>query len=421
MNLPRPSLLSLFGLLISLQLFAPSAKADVWIATKTWDDTADAQFSAWIKQLPMDIFSRKDSPYYGIATDCAEAVYTLRTIFAYENSLPVNFVNPARANLANTNSDFDSTPAGLPRLKRFVSLLKSKTNTATLTADTYPIEINRTYLKAGAVFLHPQSGSSVPITYRSGHVYYIQDVFENGMVSYFSSTVPAMVRDLQTRIDIDFAPMNTDGGYRAWKHPGASPPEPGLSREQFSFANWHPNAYGDGDLWDAWQHVIRQRLALRDASPTEELKANLQNVAGYMKERNHLIQMSWSVYQHKYHGQSCMSDADYEDYATPTRDVKIQSELQSLQDAARIYLRAEGQDSGSQGLSDLFSKYTFEVMPGVRMDLNQLWTTFETTTVLSISEPEHSPKVRWGLETQPVWPCPNRAKQYRGGDQAGQG
>ncbi len=391
-----------------------TARADVWTANNVWDDAAEAKFGQWIKSLPMDVFSRPDSPYYGIATDCAEAVYTLRTIFSYENKLPVHFNNYEGKNLTNNNKDFDAVPEGTARLRKFINFVKAHTDTATLTADTYPIEINRTYLKAGAVFLHPESGKSVPITYRSGHVYYIQDVEQNGMIRYFSSTVPAMVRDLQTRVDIDFAPMNKTGGYRAWKRPQSGAGQPGFSEEQFTFANWRPNAYGDGDLWDAWQKVIRRRMQLRKATLHEEVEAKVENVKGYMKERNNLVQMGWRVYQSKYlrRGLKCMDDADYDDYSTPTRDVKIQSELIDLQTAVTNLLNS-AQGSG-QLRQDVFASYKFEVMPGMTVDANELWNTFETDTVIAISEPEHSPEVRWGLKQISIdqWPCPERRKQY---------
>jgi hypothetical protein len=163
--------------------------------------------------------------------------------------------------------------------------------------------------------------------------------------------------------------------------------------------------------------VVRSRLALRSSTPTEEFNAALENVAGYINERANLVQNGWNLYQKKYHNQSCMNASDYDSYSTPTRDVKIQSELQALQQAAVDYLNAENEDSSLQGVARLFMRYKFTVLPSAPpVDLNHIWNAFETETVLAISEPEHSPEVRWGLEPQKQWPCVERAKNYVGGE-----
>lgn len=401
-------------ILTFLALLPSLSRADVWRAQNHWDDTQDSLFSEWIRQLPMDIFSRKDSPYQGIATDCADAAYTLRTIFAYEHGLPVKFTGSGAQDLSNSNRMFDSEIDPLKRLRKFIRYVNYYTNTQTLVSDSYPVAITRKLIHGGALFLHPESNanSGVPITYRAGHVYYIQDVYENGMVRYFSSTVPVAVRELQPRIDIIFAPLDVTGGFRYWKRPD-SEVRPGFNdRDQFTLAGWKKNGYGDADLWWNWSKAVRQRLALREATDEEEFKASVENVEGYITERTRLVNDAWNLYQKKYHGQSCMNAEDYDAFSTPTRDVKIQSELQYLYHWAHHYLNAQGADSSDVGVDRLLTQYRYTVTPGVSIDLAQIWKAFNTDIVLAISEPEHSPAVRWGLEAQGRWPCPQRAHQY---------
>lgn len=398
----------LAALLLSSALWLSPAHADVWPTTKSWDDAADAAFSQWVAKVPLDLFTRKSSPYYGISTDCADAAYVLRSIFAFENGLPVKFSNMDRRDLSNSNKTWDNLPEGQARLRKFLSFVRSHTNTRTLVADTYPVEISREHVKAGTLFLHPEGNKDVPLTYRAGHVYYVQNVFENGMIRLLSSTVPSAVRELQPRVEIIFAPFGTNGGYRAWKRLG-SDAHPGESQMQFSLGRWKPNGYRDGALWQRWHDAVRAKLALRKATPREEFEGALENVNGYIVERTRLVMESWRTYQRKYRGGGCMEESDYDSYSTPTRDVKIQSELEALRRATR---RAVGES----GVAREFAKYKYEVVPGHEVDLNHLWDAFETNTVLSISEPEHSPEVRWGIESQGSWPCPDRAKNYVGGD-----
>jgi len=295
-----------------------------------------------------------------------------------------------------------------------MAFVRSHVDTRTLINDSYPIKINRENVRSGAMFLHPRT-SDAPVTYQAGHVYYIQDVYENGMVRYFSSTVPIAVREMQPRIDITFAPFAKSGGFRAWKRPHSNE-QPGFDDvDQFNLAMWRPNAWRDGNLWTKWTKAIRRRLQLRQATVEEELNAKIENVAGYIKERTQWVEQSWRFYQRKYYGQNCMSASDYDAYSTPTRDVKIQNELMDLKYAAVNYLMANTGTWSEQAIQELFSRYQWQVLPGVSVDLNHLWVTFETKVVLAISEPEHSSEVRWGLRAQEKWPCPERAKQYSGG------
>jgi hypothetical protein len=209
--LAKAVLASSVGLILSLPTVSHAA---VWDTTRQWDDAADQEFGLWIKNLNMDIFMNPSSPYKGIATDCAHAAYTLRIIFASEHGLPIKFEGaPAGVDLSNENTQFDKLDTTLEKVRRFIGLMKMHRNTDSLVEDTYPIAINRKTVRSGAMFLNPQNnGKGVPLSYRAGHVYYIQDVYDNGMVKYMSSTVPEAVRDLEPRYGITFAPFGTDGG-----------------------------------------------------------------------------------------------------------------------------------------------------------------------------------------------------------------
>jgi hypothetical protein len=414
----------LFALLIvGFGVPQKDARADVWETTSQWDTRQEEVFSNWIHTLPLSFFTSEKSKYGAIATDCADAAYALRVIFAYEHGLPVQF--SSGADLTNSTKRFDAETDEIKRVRKFIRYVLNETNTRTLIEDTYPIAINRRYLRAGALYLNPDPTPSqirdlgIPAAARSGHVYYIRGVAENGMIDYFSSTVPVMVRDLQLRTEITIAPFATTGGYRAFRWPGLPVSQQnGFSTEQYRFASWHPNDFTGADsLWDDWQAVVRSRLALRQATPMEELQARLTTVQGYIKERTKLVDAGWNLYVKKYHRSACMSSADYDDLSTPSRDVKIQNELIDLKNAAIKYLQSQGEDTDG-ALSGLFDRYNFDLGHGMNANLNQIWSTFNTTTVLVISEPEHSPAVRWGLKTQGEWPCPQNRKNYKNIDLA---
>lgn len=394
----------LYSWLIFLAVFVipGMAKASVWQSTRAWNTQAETEFSQWLQTLDANIFTRPGTPYFGIRTDCADAAYTLRIIFSFEHGLPVKFQDSEQ--LANSNSEYDSIANPNDRVKAFIRDVNLHTGTSTLTSDTYPIEINRQMLRPGAMFLHAAGGENVHITDRAGHVYYIQDVYDNGTIKYLSSTVPIAVRKLTYRYGVDFAPFGINSGYRAWKRPGSNV-QPGMSSEQFHLAGWHPNGVKDWQLWDRWQEAIQSRVRSRLPTSEEKLRYATLNLQNAVAERVLVVKLGWSIYQTKYHGMGCMGKGQYDDYSTPTRDRKIQLYISTLQELT-------GDDGGGQ----VFQSHSLDVGLGSPISLATLYNAFMTKTTIAISEPEHSPEVRWGVRPQGAWPCPHNRKQYYGAE-----
>lgn len=388
-----------------------SAHAKVWQTENQWSDAYEQRFSEFIRTIDTNIFmrSRESSKWGQLLTDCADAAYTLRIIFAYENKLPVSF-DTWDGIFTNNSTAFDEYESGTTRVRRFIARVNYNTDTKTIVRDTYPIAIQRGILRAGTLFVHAQGGSDVPLTYRAGHVYYIQDVPDNGIIRYMSSTVPAAVRELDIRNGIQFAPMRDNGGYRNWKWPD-SESRPNYSTEQFQMGGWVKDSYRDMKVWVSWQKAIVQRVRTRAATNAEELNAMLENVQLVVHNRVAVVDQGWAFYRSNYSTGQCMNGSDYDDHSTPTRDVKIQVELRNFEAAARKYVNA-----GNGNIGSLYKQIKFRIMDGIEVDVNQLKRTFLTETALSISEPEHSREVRWGLQAQGRWPCPERAKAYVGGE-----
>ena len=83
-------------LLVSTQVFA-----DVWVSNNTWNDSWEKRYAEWIKSdVSRDIFLQGR---YSIKTDCADAAYSLRAIFAYENKLPFVIRNPNKYRSSYSN------------------------------------------------------------------------------------------------------------------------------------------------------------------------------------------------------------------------------------------------------------------------------------------------------------------------------
>ncbi|MGZ3695577.1 MAG: hypothetical protein ACXWQO_15815, partial [Bdellovibrionota bacterium] len=71
-----------------------STTAAVWAVRNQWDDSWEAKYQAWVtRSWNVDIFTHPNSPYVGLLPDCADAVYSMRAIFASENGLPFAVVD----------------------------------------------------------------------------------------------------------------------------------------------------------------------------------------------------------------------------------------------------------------------------------------------------------------------------------------
>src|SRR3954470_22785610 len=115
-------MLARFGVFISMLLFwvftGSAAHGSVWETRAQWNAENEAAYSDWISNVDENIFSSSKSPYQGIATDCAEAVYTLRIIFSFEHGLP--FLIPVQNGiLSNEMRRWDSISNNISRLKAF--------------------------------------------------------------------------------------------------------------------------------------------------------------------------------------------------------------------------------------------------------------------------------------------------------------
>lgn len=144
----------LIALIMSTGLMAQAA---VWSSQNVWSQAQEDRYSLWVvENFKADIFSNPKNPWYGISTDCADAVYAARIIFAYENSLPVAFTNieNMKRSLTNSMTNWDRLPEK-DRVRKFIQLVSDLTSTQTLGHDTVPVAIQREFVRPGAIFLNP--------------------------------------------------------------------------------------------------------------------------------------------------------------------------------------------------------------------------------------------------------------------------
>lgn len=399
---------AVFGALL---LGASLSQAAVWQETQSWTPEWEQKYSTWVQnEFNEDIYMTGN--YKGIPTDCADAVYLGRIIFSYENKLPFVIKDSTGGSnrISNQMSRFDGTGDSLQRVRKFMNFVGDATSTKTLPNDTYPVAINRTYIRPGTVWSRPRItkdniwrriiGGNVKED--PGHAEVVKEVTDTGVVNLIGSTVPKDIRMLNTTSSLVFMPIETSTGFRNWKQPSYySQPEeslPGYSLEQFNELG--KGSVGRRNLKD-WTADVQDHLALREESKEENVARQVANVCSLVNARVDIIKKSEARRQ-KLGGQ-CMDAGDYDSYSTPSRDKRIKTTLKQIIDTA-----------GGAGLTSaqrakklkpaLDTCPDIEIAPGQKISLYDFSITMLKGDVSS--NPNDSFAARWGLESASSNNCP---------------
>ena len=133
---------SLFCVLLALLTFLPStASADVWAEENQWDDLWEGRYRQWVRtNWKDDIFMDPSKPvYYKYENDCADAVYAMRLIFAFEHRLPFVINNRDKAGqvVSNRMKTWDNLSPP-QRVRRFMDYVGDMHSSESLRTDSYP-------------------------------------------------------------------------------------------------------------------------------------------------------------------------------------------------------------------------------------------------------------------------------------------
>lgn len=304
-----------------------TSQAAVWQHERDWTEADEKSYAAWVKaNFDPEIFWRTGA-YPNVSTDCADAVYGMRMIYAYENRLPF-VIRSGSGFLNNQSSRFDAVKDPQKRFLAFMKYVMDITNTTTLSDDTYPIEISRDAITPGTMYL--ATGT---------HVYAVIDVTDGGITIIQSSTVPREVR-VMTRVetfpnyipgDLKIKNRKNVDGFRRFKQPRmyaqAAAELPHYSLEQFEKVR---ELRENGLKFYDW---VQSRLALRTETVDERLNRSLLLVCYSSWDRGEAINRGYfaaRIKQIKQKQAPCFTAAEYDEYSTPTRDKRLREYFQQL-------------------------------------------------------------------------------------------
>ncbi|WP_413287664.1 hypothetical protein [Bdellovibrio sp. HCB337] len=389
-------------IIVTAFLGMTSAKAAVWQETQSWDSSWEKKYSEWVRNsFNEEIFV--SGPYKDISTDCSDAVYAARVIFAYEHKLPfvIRDSTGGGSRITNKMSRFDDISDSLKRVRKFIVFVGQATSTKTLPDDTYPVKINREYVRAGTVWTRPRQNAASIIDrivrggagQDPGHAELVKSVSDTGVIYLIGSTVPKAVRQMHTTSSLVFMPVETTTGLRNWipaDYYGRSKSSiPGYSLEQY---NTLGSEGGDSRHIRTWTRDVQKRLALREESKEESIERQADDVCGLVNARVDIVADGEERRRHL--DGACMDQGDYEAYSTPSRDNRIKESLFQIMDAAN----AKG-FTKTQKLKKL--KSYLDRCPDIRISSGRTISLYEFALQLMkgnvSNNPNHNFEARWGL------------------------
>ncbi len=308
-------------------------QASVWVDTKSWSIEEENKYQAWVKSsLKKDIFSNPQSKYYDIKTDCADAIYALRAIYAFENSLPFQFKDPTKflGNdlITNRSSSFDKTIDPVKRLKKFLHFWFPHLGTTTLRLhDSLPVLPSS--LKAGNFFVAPTTQTdSNGEPYKHAHL--IKNLSNKGYYHLLSSTVPAAVRSLKLIKGFPKSKNILENGWGFKRFLWKEDYKHNISQKNLTSVN---SSQYENYIKEYTNEVFKNFIITKE--PFEELiDRKFENICELLEQRiqeiNRIAKLLESNPRKYLDKNSCIKKDAYGVFSTPSRDKDIYKEITDM-------------------------------------------------------------------------------------------
>lgn len=398
-----------------------NASAAVWIDTEKWSVDYEEKYSEWMSSSHVreSMFTDKNSPYYGINPDCADAAYALRAVFAFEHRLPFAITSPSGDRLGKTLNNrmnvWDS--AGDTSEKRLVAMVKeigdSVGSEGLAYLDTFPTAINT--IRNGTLFMF-----KIKARFRKyiRHTMSIKNINPVGTFDVIYSTQAnqrqhgQLIRKKQKEFEqLPHSPW----GFKKFRWPehlgrdlSVIPKELGPSMEQFVLAD----QLGQKEFFK----YVKKTVATENETRGQKLNRAFAAVCDETFARISYVNqaLDWLAQNNN----RCMNYAEYDAYSTPSRDADLKDLYVKLKEAYNDAERAGELDSAKPQIvaftrfiftgtgstnSELESYCPINYRPGVTTDLATIYKRIEKGHLSS--HPNDKVELRWGEATSPKTKC----------------
>ncbi len=354
----------------------------VWeVGDRRWTVEEERRFEKWVDEtMTEDFFIRHKIP-----TDCADAVYAIRWIYARIAHLPAAATTTDGRRIGHWSTDWRHLPTHPEwerdeRFRAALLYLFPRTWTGTLPLDTYPVRISPDSVRPGTLFLVTESHTGI-----IGHVFL--DGSQAHPLQTWESALPVKVQKLSLRYFFSGRPeskarsgivkfrwpVSENGG---WKYL-PSQEHPFYSEEQYapSFCKGHAD----------FVEAVARRIDPADYDPKEKMAKVMGTIARFLRERGPIVQAGYQQCQNG----GCPEPSElWEIHSTPGRDGIIVSLMDHLSQIIES--------------NHLDRKMTKGMMEAIPIDILEnrsvtFYHVYQNHLWLS-SHPEDSIEARWGLE-----------------------
>lgn len=346
----RHYILMLFVLGLSL-----SARAQVWTETNSWSQAWEDRYAEWVRsEWNVEMFSRKTlpngrgNPYYGMRADCADTVYSMRMIFAYENRLPFAVLDPTGSGRLITNrmTRYNSISNQSERFRQFLWFMYGTISTASVPNDTFPVALTPRFVRSGAMIL---------TTKKNHHSWSVKEILPigvpwlvfNSVVSSSSSLVLQQRQSWPNPYWV-FEGDQSPGGYAGFR---AFRPisfigqpvwnVPGYSEEQYNVS------------LAKWQKLATTRLAVRRETDEQQLSRLMNTACNALKDRINSVNDGLRNLRQT---SGCYDYATYDNFSTPNRDQRLFDDIVALRIAYKDIVQVNGAENVSRTMVDRLNK-----------------------------------------------------------------
>ncbi len=353
----------------------------VWeVGDRRWTAEEERQFEKWVDETMTENFFIR----YKIPTDCADAVYAIRWIYARINHLPAAATTREGRWIGHWSTDWKHLPTHPEwhrdgRFRAALLYLLPKTWTGTLPLDTYPVRVSPDSVTPGTLFLVTESHTGIV-----GHVF--TDGSHAHPLQTWESALPVKVQKLNLRYFFSAKPESSArSGLVKFRWPVSENGEwKYLPVEEHPF--YSEDQYTSDFCKDSADFVeaVARRIDPINYVPLEKMVKLMGTVTCYLKERVPIVLTGYE----QCHNAGCPEGSEgWEIHSTPGRDGMIVSLMDHLsqiiasnpreQERAKAMMEAISIDFLENRSFTLYHVYQ-----------NHLWFS---------PHPEDSVEARWGL------------------------
>jgi hypothetical protein len=379
-----PFLALLLILLISTPCFSQTLKESpdqIWqVGDRRWTVEEEHRFEKWMEEtMTEDFFIR-----HRIPTDCADAVYAIRWIYARIAHLPAAATTRDGLRIGHWSTDWKHLPTHPEwdkdeRFRAALLYLLQKTWTGTLPFDTYPVRISRDSVTPGTLFLVTESHTGI-----IGHV--SLDGSQAHPLQTWESALPVKVQKLSLRYFFSTKPESkTRAGLVRFRWPVFENGEwRYLPIEEHPFYSEEQYTAGFCENSADFVETVARRIDPTDYAPMEKMVKVMRAITHLVRER---VPIVLAGYEQCGNGGCPEASELWEVHNTAGRDGMIISLMDHLSQIIE--------------LNHLDQEMAKAMMEAISIDISEsqsitLYHVYQNHLWLS-PHPEDSIEARWGL------------------------